>query len=118
MFEKAFHLFQANRQDYLDHYHLRSNAESTFSAVKRKFGAAVMSLTDTAMVNESLMLVTALAPHVGYDKAAQIAKKAHHEGTTLRQAALALGFVSAEQFDKVVVPRSMVGDPRKDVGLK
>jgi fumarate hydratase class II len=63
----------------------------------------------SAMVNESLMLVTALAPHVGYDKAAQIAKKAHHEGTTLRQAALALGFVSAEQFDAWVRPGDMVG---------
>src|SRR4051794_31377850 len=62
-----------------------------------------------AMVNESLMLVTALAPHVGYDKAAQIAKKAHHEGTTLRQAALALGHVSAEQFDEWVRPGDMVG---------
>jgi fumarate hydratase class II len=63
----------------------------------------------SAMVNESLMLVTALAPHVGYDKAAQIAKKAHQEGTTLRQAALALGFVSAEQFDEWVRPGDMVG---------
>jgi transposase len=53
-FEKAFHLFLANRDEYLSHYHLRSNAESTFSAVKRKFGASVMSLTDTAMVNECL----------------------------------------------------------------
>jgi hypothetical protein len=54
-FEKAFHLFLANREEYLDHYHARSNAESTFSAVKRKFGASVMSLTDTAMVNECLV---------------------------------------------------------------
>src|SRR5205823_4331094 len=51
-FEKAFHLFLANREEYLAHYHLRSNAESTFSAVKRKFGPSVMSLTETAMVNE------------------------------------------------------------------
>ena len=54
-FEKAFHLFQANREEYMDHYHLRSNAESTFSAVKRKFGHSVMSLTDTAMINECLV---------------------------------------------------------------
>jgi transposase len=54
-FEKAFHLFLANREEYLAHYHLRSNAESTFSAVKRKFGASVMSLTETAMVNECLV---------------------------------------------------------------
>ncbi len=51
------------------------------------------------LVERSLMLVTALAPHVGYDKAAEIAKKAHREATTLRAAALALGHVSAEQFD-------------------
>jgi transposase len=54
-FERAFHLFLANRQEYLDHYHLRSNGESTFSAVKRKFGHSVMSLTDTAMLNECLV---------------------------------------------------------------
>jgi transposase len=54
-FERAFHLFMASRDEYLSHYHLRSNAESTFSAVKRKFGSSVMSLTDTAMVNECLV---------------------------------------------------------------
>ena len=48
------------------------------------------------------MLVTALAPHIGYDRAAQIAKKAHREGTTLREAALALGYVSASDFDRWV----------------
>jgi len=56
----------------------------------------------------SLMLVTALAPHIGYDKAAQIAKHAHHTGSTLREAAIALGFVTAEQFDAWVVPSEMV----------
>lgn len=60
-------------------------------------------------VNDSLMLVTALNPHIGYDKAAQIAKKAHHEGTTLREAALALGFLTNEQFDQWVVAEKMVG---------
>jgi len=55
----------------------------------------------------SLMLVTALAPHVGYDKAAKIAKQAHHDGTTLKQAAEALG-VSAAEFDRWVVPEDMV----------
>jgi transposase len=53
-FEKAFHLFKANEEDYMAHYHKRSNVESTFSAVKRKFGDSVMSKTDTAMVNEVL----------------------------------------------------------------
>jgi fumarate hydratase class II len=61
------------------------------------------------LVRESLMLVTALNPHIGYDKAAQIAKKAHQEGTTLRQAALSLGYVTAEQFDQWVRPETMVG---------
>ena len=54
------------------------------------------------LLDRSLMLVTALAPHIGYDKAAAIAHKAHHEGTTLREAALALGHVSAEDFDRWV----------------
>ncbi|MBI4190961.1 MAG: class II fumarate hydratase [Betaproteobacteria bacterium] len=61
------------------------------------------------LMRDSLMLVTALNPHIGYEKAAQIAKKAHHEGTTLKQAALALGYVTAEQFDQWVKPEDMVG---------
>jgi fumarate hydratase class II len=61
------------------------------------------------LVDRSLMLVTALNPHIGYDKAAQIAKKAHKEGTSLREAALALGYVTAEQFDQWVRPEKMVG---------
>ncbi len=61
------------------------------------------------LVANSLMLVTALNPHIGYDKSAQIAKKAHREGKTLREAALALGYVTAEQFDKWVRPEKMVG---------
>ena len=61
------------------------------------------------LLARSLMLVTALAPHIGYDKSAAIAKKAHHEGTTLREAALALGHVSAENFDLWVRPDRMVG---------
>ncbi|HMO48927.1 MAG TPA: class II fumarate hydratase [Rubrivivax sp.] len=64
------------------------------------------------LVGRSLMLVTALAPHIGYEKAAAIAKKAHAEGTDLRQAALALGTVSGEQFDAWVQPARMTGpDP-------
>ena len=61
------------------------------------------------LVTRSLMLVTALNPHIGYDKAAQIAKKAHKEGSSLREAALALGHVSAEQFDQWVRAEQMVG---------
>jgi fumarate hydratase class II len=61
------------------------------------------------LLNESLMLVTALNPHIGYDKAAKIAKKAHKEGTTLKASALALGYVTEEQFDEWVRPKDMVG---------
>jgi fumarate hydratase class II len=65
------------------------------------------------LLNESLMLVTALNPHIGYDKAAQIAKKAHKEGTTLKAAALALGYVSEQQFDEWVRPQEMVGHVKR-----
>lgn len=59
------------------------------------------------LVERSLMLVTALAPHIGYDRAAEIAKKAHREGSTLKEAALALGYVSAEDFERWVRPEAM-----------
>jgi fumarate hydratase class II len=62
-----------------------------------------------AGVERSLMLVTALAPAIGYDKAAAIAKDAHHRGTTLREAALASGHVSAEDYDRLVRPEAMLG---------
>jgi len=61
------------------------------------------------LLDRSLMLVTALSPHIGYDRAAQIAKKAHREGTTLREAALGLGYVTADDFDRWVRPESMIG---------
>ncbi|MCA8938819.1 MAG: class II fumarate hydratase, partial [Planctomycetes bacterium] len=60
-------------------------------------------------LNNSLMLVTALNPVIGYDKAAEIAKKAHKEGTSLREAALATGYMTGEQFDGAIVPEDMVG---------
>ncbi len=60
------------------------------------------------LVHRSLMLVTALSPKIGYDKAAEIAKKAHHEGTTLKAAALALGYVDGADYDAWVVPEDMV----------
>jgi fumarate hydratase class II len=59
-------------------------------------------------LERSLMLVTALAPHIGYDKAAQIAKKAHKDGSTLRAAAAALGYVTEQDFDRWVRPGDMV----------
>ncbi len=60
------------------------------------------------LLDKSLMLVTALNTHIGYDKAAAIAKKAHKEGTTLREAALSLNFLTAEQFDEWVKPENMI----------
>ena len=61
------------------------------------------------LLTRSLMLVTALNPHIGYDKAAEIAKRAHHEGVSLREAAIASGHLTAQQFDAWVVPADMVG---------
>src|SRR5262249_3685813 len=61
------------------------------------------------LMHGSLMLVTALNPHIGYDKAAQIAKKAHRDGSTLRAAAVASGYVTAAEFDQWVKPEEMVG---------
>jgi len=59
-------------------------------------------------VGRSLMLVTALSPRIGYDRAAEVAKKAHHEGSTLREAALSLGYVDEAEFDELVRPERMV----------
>ncbi len=60
------------------------------------------------LLHRSLMLVTALTPAIGYDKAAEIAKKAHHEGTTLKEAALALGYLTEAEYDETVIPEDMV----------
>lgn len=64
----------------------------------------------TQLMEQSLMLVTALNPHIGYDNAAKIAKKAHAEGTTLKQAAIALKLLTEEQFTQWVKPADMVGN--------
>ena len=61
------------------------------------------------LLTESLMLVTALNPHIGYDKAAKIAKHAHAEGLTLKEAALKLGYLTGEDFDRWVQPKDMLG---------
>jgi len=61
------------------------------------------------LMQRSLMLVTALAPKIGYDKAAEIAKTAHKNGTTLRDEAVRLGYVTEEEFDATVRPESMIG---------
>jgi fumarate hydratase class II len=88
----------------------------------RLIGDACVSFTDNCVVgiepnlpriqqllNESLMLVTALNPHIGYDNAAKVAKKAHEEGTTLKEAAVALGLLTEEEFDEKVRPEKMTG---------
>lgn len=66
------------------------------------------------LLHNSLMLVTALTPHIGYDVAAEIAKKAHREDTTLREAAIASGHLTAEQFDGWIRPEDMIGTGRRN----
>jgi fumarate hydratase, class II len=65
-----------------------------------------------SLMRQSLMLVTALNRHIGYDNAAKVAKKAYQEGTTLRDAVVAMGLMTAEQFEGAVVPGRMIG-PRE-----
>ncbi len=72
-------------------------------------GIEVNQARITELMERSLMLVTALAPHIGYERAAEIAKRAHKDGSTLKGAALALGFVTAEQFDLWLQPAKMIG---------
>lgn len=62
-----------------------------------------------SLMKNSLMLVTALNPHIGYDNAAKTAKKAHKEGTSLKEAALSLGLMTDKQFDEWVRPENMIG---------
>ncbi|WP_180127603.1 class II fumarate hydratase [Rhodoferax sp. BLA1] len=92
----------------LDSLRLLADAMSSFA----KFcvvGIEVNQARVDALLHSSLMLVTALAPHIGYDRAAAIAKHAQTHGSTLREAALVLGTVTAEQFDAWVDARQMVG---------
>ena len=70
-------------------------------------GLAANEAVIAKYLGDSLMTVTALTPKIGYDKAAEIAKKAHHDGSTLKEAALSLGYIGAEDFDKYVVPVNM-----------
>jgi len=65
------------------------------------------------LMRESLMLVTALAPEIGYDNATLVAKTAHKNGTTLREEAISLGFVDENTFDQVVRPEQMIGPKAK-----
>ena len=66
-------------------------------------------------VNESLMLVTALTPVIGYDRASSIAHKAFKENLTLREAAISAGYISSEEYDTIIDPTKMVGDPDNDL---
>jgi fumarate hydratase class II len=94
--------------NFLQSVHLLADAMVSFNGHCATGIEANIERID-ALMHNSLMLVTALNPHIGYDKAAEIAKKAHREGTTLKAAAIATGYVTAEQFDAWVVPEKMVG---------
>ena len=94
--------------DLLDSLQLLSDAALSFSAHCVE-GIEVNRERTQELLGRSLMLVTALAPHIGYDRAASIAKHAHQHGLGLREAALAVGGVSANQFDEWVDPRRMLG---------
>jgi fumarate hydratase class II len=86
----------------------------------REFGVGGITLDRGRIqryVNDSLMLVTALSPAIGYDKAAQIAHSAMAENLTLREAAVKSGFISADDFDRIADPAKLVGDPHGDLGL-
>ena len=94
--------------DVLDSVRLLADAMQSFGA-HCVAGIEVNAARVDALLQSSLMLVTALAPHIGYARAASIAKHAHAHGTSLREAALALGAVSAAQFDEWVDARRMLG---------
>ena len=94
--------------DVLDSLRLLADAMASFSAHCVE-GIEVNETRAAALLADSLMLVTALAPHIGYDRAAQIAKHAHREGISLRSAALAVGNVSGTAFDSWVDARAMLG---------
>jgi fumarate hydratase, class II len=87
----------------------------------REFGVEGITLDRERIqkyVSESLMLVTALSPVIGYEKAAEIAHRAIEENLTLREAAVKSKLISAEDFDRIADPAKLVGDPRSDLGLK
>jgi fumarate hydratase class II len=97
--------------DLLDSLRLLGDAMASFSAHCVE-GLAVNAARVDELLHRSLMLVTALAPHIGYDRAALIAKHAHQNGLDLRAAALAVGGVSGAEFDLWVDARAMIGPAR------
>jgi fumarate hydratase class II len=92
----------------LDSLRLLADAMDSFAAHCVE-GLEADTQRTTELLRRSLMLVTALAPHIGYDRAAAIAKRAHAQGIGLREAALADGAVNAADFDAWVVPEDMLG---------
>jgi fumarate hydratase class II len=94
--------------DVLDSLRLLADAMKSF-AVHCVDGIEINAERIKELLGRSLMLVTALAPHIGYDRAARIAKHAHETGLSLREAALAVGGVSAAEFDAWVDVRRMLG---------
>ena len=103
--------------DVLDSLRLLADAMRSF-AHNCVTGIKVNTARVEELLQGSLMLVTALAPHIGYDRAAQIAKHAHQRGTSLREAARASGFVTPVQFDEWVDARSMLGPGYRAGGFK
>jgi fumarate hydratase class II len=101
--------------DVLDSLRLLGDAMTSFTN-HCVAGIEVDTQRTDDLLNQSLMLVTALTPHIGYDRAAAIAKHAHTRGTSLREAALALGAVSAANFDRWVRPADMVGQDHSSTG--
>jgi fumarate hydratase class II len=87
---------------------LLGDAAATFTT-NCVVGIAADEVRIDKLMRESLMLVTALAPEIGYDNATKVAKTAHKNGTTLKQEAIALGFVDEPTFDRVVRPEQMIG---------
>jgi fumarate hydratase class II len=100
-------------QNFLQSIRLLADGMTSFNAHCATGITANIERIDELLHN-SLMLVTALAPHIGYDVAAEIAKKAHREDTTLRAAAIASGHVTAEQFDGWIRPEDMIGTGRRN----
>ncbi|HEX6018973.1 MAG TPA: class II fumarate hydratase [Burkholderiaceae bacterium] len=95
----------------LDSLRLLADAMRSFGA-HCVAGIEVNAKRMRELLDRSLMLVTALTPHIGYDRASAIAKHAHHHGLSLREAALAVGGLSGEDFDRWVRPEQMIGPPR------
>ena len=93
--------------DLLEEIRLLADAANSFSKYALK-GLQANTARIAELVNKSLMLVTALSPAIGYDNAAKIAKHAHHSGQTLKEACVELGFLSADEFDRIVKPEKMV----------